>query len=158
MVSLRQADRIQCGLFAALTLTLFAGCGGEPKYQVTGKVTLADGSPFAGAVVDFAAKDGIHSAAALVQADGTFVVSSEADGDGARPGAYRVRIIPPEADETGNEDDDDPNYRRRKRPQMLRKYQSFDTSGLEFTVSESGENNFDIKLENLPDRPARTGA
>jgi hypothetical protein len=116
---------------------------------------LPDGSPFVGAVVDFAAKDGIHSAAGLVQSDGTYVLSSEGDEDGARPGVYRVRIIPPEEDETGNADDDDPGFRKRKRPQLSRKYKSFETSGLEFTVSDSGDNTFDIALEKVPDAPQR---
>jgi hypothetical protein len=148
MVVVRERQRACWRLLIALILAVFAGCGGDPKYPVTGKVTLPDGRPFVGAVVEFAAVEGIHSAAGLVQDDGTYVLTSEHEGDGAPPGAYRVRVIPPEEDETGNADDDDPYYRRRKRSPLPPRYIGFDTSGLEFTVSDSGENNFDIAIKN----------
>ena len=147
MVRVRLSPALRLRLYWMLFFAAIAGCGGgTPKYPVHGKVTLPDGSPFVGAVVEFTAKEGINGAAGVVQSDGTYTLSSEGQDDGAPAGAYRVRLIPPDADETGNADDDDPGYQRRKRPQLPRKYQSIETSGLEFTVSDSGDNKFDIAL------------
>lgn len=145
MVALREAHRFCRCLFVLISLVCTIGCGGDPKYPVHGKVTLADGKPLVGAVVEFGAKEGIHSAAGMVEADGTYTLATGEDA-GAPPGAYRVRVILPDEDESGNADDDDPNYRRRKRPPVPRRFQGLDTSGLEFTVSDSGENNFDIVI------------
>ena len=147
MVLVRQSPALRWQLSCALLLFAVVGCGGgTPKYPVHGKVTLPDGSPFVGATVEFVAKEGIHGASGSVESDGTYTLSSEGIDDGAPPGVYRVRLIAPDEDETGNAEDDDPGFRRRKRPQFPRKYQSIETSGLEFTVSDAGDNNFDIAL------------
>jgi hypothetical protein len=132
---------------AALAACLVAGCGGSGKYPVHGSVTMPDGRPLPGVVVEFAAVEGIHSAVARTREDGTYALSTDGHEDGALPGAYRVRLIPADVESDYNEPEDEFAHKARaKTPAVPLKYQSFDTSGMQFVVSDSQANQFDIAL------------
>jgi hypothetical protein len=131
----------------ALAVCFAGGCGGQDKYPVVGKVTNAAGQPVANVVVEFAAIEGVHGAVALTKDDGSYALSSTGTEDGAPPGGYRVRLISANEESDYNEPEDEFARTRRAKPQSVPfKYQSFETSEMQFTVSESAENRFDIVL------------
>ncbi len=79
---------------ACAALALLAGCGptNPPTAQVTGTVTL-DGSPVEGATVLFLPDDTTNKAAtASTEADGSYSLTTFEAGDGAMPGAYKVKV------------------------------------------------------------------
>lgn len=88
-------------LGAMLVLTL-ASCGGsskKPCFPVQGQVFAGQGKnrvPATGAIIIFAAKGSAKNADpcpnARVGADGTFVVSTYGNGDGAPAGDYAITI------------------------------------------------------------------
>lgn len=77
-------------LFAA---ALLVGCGGgDQALQVSGTVTNADGSPIkceSGTVLFQPAGSG-ENASGSVAADGTFTMMTKVQGDGVKPGQYKV--------------------------------------------------------------------
>jgi hypothetical protein len=131
-----------------IVLGAVAGCGGPARYPVQGSIRLADGMSLAGGGVEFAAKEGIHMATAVIQEDGSYALSSTGKLDGAPPGAYRIRVLPPDS-EAEEPEDDNGNIIGvgAERPLVPYQYQDFDTSGLEYVVKEDGENTFDIVLQ-----------
>jgi hypothetical protein len=113
----------------ALAVIAVAGCGTR-MYPVEGKVLWQDGSPateLAGGVVVFESKDSPLSARGELQADGSFRLTTRTPGDGALPGHYRVLITEPLPQESD----------RVPPPKMDLRFQSFETSRLEFTVAPS---------------------
>jgi hypothetical protein len=98
---------------------------------------FADKSPLAGGNIEFAPESGQIRASArgVVEEDGTFVLTTFREGDGAIEGHHRVLIIPAR--------------RRGEQPGKAArtidgKYQSFDTSGLDANVSPDGQNDFEF--------------
>jgi hypothetical protein len=99
--------RCAAALFVGLlTVALSAGCGAksrpEPKgklplFPVTGKLLL-DGQPMVGATIIFNPTTAFPPGApkqrprAMVDADGTFHVSTYANNDGAPAGEYKVTV------------------------------------------------------------------
>lgn len=88
---------LSCGL--AVLAATWTGCGsGGPTAPVSGKVRV-DGQPVNGGVVTFApvGTEGTvgKPAAGAVQSDGTFVLGTDAKGDGAVIGRHRVIYSPP---------------------------------------------------------------
>jgi hypothetical protein len=88
------------GALGAL-LVAVAGCG-KPSHQLdtapcTGKVTL-DGQPLASGYVTFITSRGRMSSG-TIQPDGTFVMSTYQEGDGAQIGTHPVVITPIPSDE-----------------------------------------------------------
>ena len=113
------------------------GCGGKYDLQrVEGTVTLKDGMPLANLRLMFECEQPRISARAATDESGHYRVGTLETGDGAPAGHYRVVIAEP-----APPDPDDPPPRR-----FHSKYSRFDTSGIEFTVSE-GNNTFDIQLD-----------
>src|SRR5262245_25725866 len=84
-----------------VTLALFApllgaaGCG-SGLYPVTGRVVFEDGSPLDEGIVICETYDGEKTVMARgnIQRDGTFRLGTIKPGDGARPGKYRVLVVP----------------------------------------------------------------
>jgi hypothetical protein len=131
---------------AVVLLLALAGCGSgnPPTYPVTGKVTLPDGSPLAGASVEFETKgpDGkIVNARGETDAAGIYKLTTFTSGDGALAGEHRVIVAPP-ADTTPR------NMESGGPPPLVmdRKYMSYGTSGLSFTVKPEPGNTCDIPL------------
>ena len=131
----------------ALGFIFVAGCGSGhvPTYKVTGKVAFADGKPLAGSTIEFKlAGDGKNSATQVssrgqVQADGTYTLSTFAPDDGAPAGEHRVSLtspLPPGPI----------NAMKPARPIINDKFLRPDTSGLKFTVTAQGPNEFDITV------------
>lgn len=127
-------------LLAAFSMTS-SGCG-NPKYPVTGRVLFKDGKPLPpGGMIYFSPVDPSNhtGARAYLEEDGTFTLSTDAEGDGSLLGKFKVSIKPPpqgrgEDDPRANVNIIDP------------KYYSFDKSGIEVEV-KPGKNEFSITVE-----------
>lgn len=125
-------------VFVIIGSSLFAiGCG-EKLNEVRGKVAYEDGTPLAQGLVVFesqAEKQAI-TARGEIQADGSFVLSTHAPGDGVPAGKYRVLVVPGDSiDATGQP----------RPPSFDKRFSDFGTSGLEFEVRD-GPNEFPIKV------------
>jgi hypothetical protein len=81
----------------AMALQVSAGCGGSGRpvlYKVTGKVTI-NGTPLAGADVVFDPVDptsGARGAVGRTRDDGSFVVGTFSNDDGATAGEFKVTV------------------------------------------------------------------
>ena len=125
-----------------VVVACFSGCGDGrlPTYQAGGRVVFPDGSPLQGGNIEFAPKEGTGktSARAMIEDDGTFRLSTFANGDGALAGDHRVSLIP---------------ARRRGEPgdkaarSFSGKYQDANNSGLEATVSPDSPNEFEFVVQ-----------
>lgn len=133
---------------------------------VSGTVTL-DGDPVEGALVTFSPEGDGHAAAGTTDGSGQYVLTTEINGDGAVPASYKVIITKFEkkAQPMNPEEDIDAAYAaaeaageditgtgRRRMPAgpknfLPAKYQNPQTSGLDATVTEDGENEFSFALE-----------
>jgi hypothetical protein len=121
----------------ALILLGLAGCEANRTYPVAGKVVFTDGEPVTGGLVMFEPLDQpTVCARGHIRADGTFHLSTYKTNDGACAGRHRVLVQPPM-----------PNNRQESQsPPIHPRFGSFDTSGLEYTVTP-GKNTFTIEVE-----------
>ena len=71
----------------------------------------------------------------MIQPDGSYVLISRSNQDGATVGRHRVAIMPPYQPAT-------PNY-----PLFPREYQDPDVSGFEVVVEKGKNNVFDFNME-----------
>src|SRR5262245_58050508 len=114
------------------------GCG-SGRYSVSGRVLYQDGSPVTEGVVVGESEDAGTKVMARgsVQPDGTFRWGTERPGDGARPGKYRVVVVPRALGdaETANG----------MLPAVDPKFSNPKTSGIEFDVKET-DNEFNITV------------
>ncbi|MEX0643350.1 MAG: hypothetical protein WD468_11645 [Pirellulales bacterium] len=136
-----------------LPTLVLAGCGARDlkTYPVQGRVVYSDGTPLKGGTIDFEVVQGetaegeprrVH-AHGDIGADGSFQLLTNRELAGAVAGVHRVAIGV--ALETGS-DFDVMQASRRKKPAVLPKYASFDTSGLEATV-EPQSNEITITIQ-----------
>ncbi|HEV3204022.1 MAG TPA: hypothetical protein VGY77_06555 [Gemmataceae bacterium] len=123
-----------------LPLLVVIGCGGKKLYPVEGKVVFPDGTPMIGGWVEFEPMDGKAnvSAKGQIQKDGTFRLGTNREGDGAIEGRHRILIVPPLPPRL--------EERGALKPLIAQRFQRFETSGLEFTVTP-GKNFCPIKVE-----------
>ena len=118
-------------LVAGLALFCLAVCGCQKSsttVPVKGQVLLADGSPAQGGTVEFRTTDeegNTVNASGQIEPDGSFQLSTFAPHDGVLPGKHQAILLNPSAGEGES-------------PAAVaifpRKYESYDTSGLEFAV------------------------
>jgi hypothetical protein len=126
-------------------MAIVTGCGESRRetFPVRGTVTFKDGQPLAGGVVEFqsiGAGDEQINARGEIQADGTYRLTTYEEADGAVAGRHQVIVLPP-VDTTGS------NMSGPPPPEVLhRRFQSYETSGLEFTV-QPGENQYPIVVD-----------
>jgi hypothetical protein len=124
----------------ALILVTAVGCGSGNTYPVRGKVFFKDGTPLTGGVVVFKPVDDSLKVTAQgdIQQDGTFIVATYKEGDGALPGKYQVAITPP------------PRKKIREkpveRPIIHPRFENYETSGLQFEVKR-GKNECPIEVD-----------
>ena len=120
-----------------------SGCGSRypaETYSVKGRVVFPDGKPLEGGNIEFAPQDGAvkTSARGTIDADGRFTLTTFEEGDGAIPGKHRVLILPARRREDRS---------GRTSINLDGRYQSFESSGLEFTVTDDpSQNDFEIKV------------
>jgi hypothetical protein len=105
--------RIALQLCLVGLITALAGCSGATLGKVNGKV-VANGQPVTGGTLTFAPLDASSDnpaspASGQVQADGTFVLTTLKDGDGAAVGKHKVSYIWPARKGRENWDETAPN-------------------------------------------------
>src|SRR5262245_9551710 len=76
----------------AFPIILFAGCGGDGPFPISGKITI-DGAPLAGAGITLTPKEGGRPAFGETDESGTFHITTSKSGDGAMRGVYRVTVV-----------------------------------------------------------------
>jgi len=141
MYSLYHAIHRPCRVTAfALLLAAAAGCGSGNTYPVRGKVVFKDGTPLTGGLVLFRPVDERLQVSSRgdIQQNGTFILETYKEGDGAVPGKYQVKIKPPPR----------PKIREKPigKPIIDPRFESYETSGLEFEVTRS-KNDFRIEVD-----------
>lgn len=122
-----------------LLLVLLAGCGrgGMSTYPAGGTVKYEDGSPLFAGTVSFRSVDSADgpSARGDIQPDGSFDLTTYSPGDGAVLGRHQaVVVLPTQGGRPGFKLPTPP-------PPIATRFASFDTSGLEFTVTEDSDKN-----------------
>jgi hypothetical protein len=139
--------RVTRWLAPALVLAvLVAGGCGPAHYPVTGRVVYEDGTPLPeGSVVGETTVDGKKvMAQGDVRPDGTFTWGTGKPGDGARPGTYRVIVVPRALG--------DAELAKGELPAVDPKFSNPDTSGIEFEVKE-GKNELYITVKRAQPKP-----
>ena len=90
------------GTVAVLWLATLAGCGGNADLGTVAGVVTLDGQPLANATVEFVPADGGEERSSYdgtTDASGRYELYFSASQKGATPGAYTVRIWPPDSDD-----------------------------------------------------------
>src|SRR5262245_36565945 len=98
-------------LVPVLAVLVTAGCSGDPNkpYPVRGVIVFENGQPakeLVGGSVTFVPlpeEPGSGIASGTIAEDGTFVLSSKKEGDGAVAGKHRVVIEPPGLESQGDD-------------------------------------------------------
>jgi hypothetical protein len=146
-------------------LVAIVGCGGgdqKPTAKVQGKVTF-NGQPVPGGTLSFApiaAEKGNEpgkSASGGVNSDGTYVLSTYADKDGAVIGKHRVIYLAASAAAAAGANPDDPasghsDETAAANPAPPSPFQGLIPKAAEVEV-KSGSNTIDIELVADPNRP-----
>lgn len=148
----------QLWLVMACIAALSIGCSKAPagpkKVPAGGKVTYKN-VPVEGATVSFLGDGKSAPAVAITDASGEFVLTTNQSGDGAVPGTHRVtvtKIIGQPVKSTGSMSMDDAAKAASNPPPkqvspIPEKYNSVDSSGLQYTVKEGDKNHFAIELK-----------
>jgi hypothetical protein len=149
---------IACAL--ALVLASIAGCGAggdhPTVYPVTGTV-IYKGQPVADAVVAFQGENATKLATGKTDAQGRFQLTTYEPGDGAVPGKHHAsvsKVTATPAASTTSASMEDAAAAAKTQTQAVAKselpeqYADPARSQLEFTVTESGPNDFQIDLGN----------
>jgi hypothetical protein len=133
----------------ALLLAGAVGCGPR-TYPATGRVVWEDGSPateMAGGMVELRpVAGGIEGARGDIAPDGGFRLVTP-PYSGMFPGDYQALVVPPW----------DVLTEKELPSPIARKYERFDSSGLQFTV-QPAENVFEVKVERRKANPRRKNA
>jgi len=135
---------LRLGLAALLALSALGCSSKEPTYSVVGKVVYKGTSQpaAAGAGILFeSTKEPYARAAGKIEADGSFVLSTDRPDNGAIQGEHRVSIVPMAQDGTAS--DLTAALSRKIDP----KYFELRTSGLKFTIQPTTKNEFLIEVE-----------
>jgi hypothetical protein len=137
------ARRLMPALFLVIAAVVQAGCSRGYQLEtasVRGTITL-DGKPVSAGTVVFTPARGRGATGAL-SSDGTFVLSTYGNNDGAIVGQNKVVIAPPPEDERGNHP---PGY-----VAIPQRYQNGESSGLKADVKLGEDNVFDFQLTSTP--------
>lgn len=123
---------------------LLAGCGtsGPKPYPVSGEVVFEDGVVLQGGLVEFSSAEQEMSATGRIGPDGKFRLTTVKDGDGAIAGLHRAIVITTYGDDLIQHHHDAKTLRR-----AAKKFASYATSGLKFTVRPGEKNDFRVVVE-----------
>ena len=130
--------RAAAGSLCVCLLLGLCGCddGRIKRYPTRGTVTFVDGEPLSGGSVIFRSVEHGIRARGRVGTDGVYRLSTYEERDGAVEGKHQVMVLPVFDRHDGTS----------SKP-VHRRYQSIRTSELEFAVTPSGPNVFDIQVE-----------
>lgn len=127
-----------------ICLLLLTGCGsrGPKTYPVSGEVVFEDGVPLQGGLVEFSSSEQEMSATGRIGPDGRFRLTTVKNGDGAIAGMHRAIVITTYGDDLIQHHHDAKTLRR-----AAKKFASYATSGLKFTVRPGEKNHFKVVVE-----------
>ncbi|MFO1064630.1 MAG: hypothetical protein U0892_12270 [Pirellulales bacterium] len=130
---------------SALSLLFCVGCsdGRPPAFPARGKVVFPTGSPVHVGTVELKSREHGIQARGEIQNDGTFVLSTYREGDGAVAGfhdAVVVQIVVAEEVQ---------GHRPSKLGVVHPRYARYATSGLEVEVKPAGGNELIIQVDGL---------
>lgn len=80
-------------LFGLAMLTCCGGCGKGPELAGVRGTVQYDGKPLTAGKVLFTSVERGMRAVGQINQDGTYVLSTPRDGDGATPGKYKVTVV-----------------------------------------------------------------
>ncbi len=117
------------------------GCSGKIKtYPVTGKVTFEDGSPVKFGQIEFQSSQHPITARGKIQRDGTFMLGTYAETDGAVAGEHSVVIVQFVVNHMNVQVEHDHGHL------VDRKYASYDSTDLTAEVDAASANQIDLKV------------
>lgn len=127
-------------------LLLLLGCGsrGPKTYPVTGEVVFEDGVILQGGLIEFSSAEQEMSATGRIGSDGTFRLTTAKDGDGAISGVHRAIVITTYGGDVIQHHHDAKTLRR-----AAKKFASYATSDLKFTVKPGEKNHFRVVVERV---------
>lgn len=131
--------------WAVLLIVSLAGCGEQEYAPVRGKV-IYKGKPLNFGSVLFQPEGG-QPAYGKIENDGSFYLSTNGDGDGARIGSNKVRVACFASQEpaANGENVEEPTVG----PSLIpRRYNSFEHSGLRIDVPPEGIDDLVLELKN----------
>lgn len=132
--------------FVLLLSVLIAGCSGKEKETAPVQGTIkVDGQPLTAGTVTFFPKTG-RSARGTIQSDGSYVLGTYSDDDGAQPGLHTVTIAAERGTTEPNFDEDNVRAAMKESPFHPR-YSNPSASGLTFEVKAGEDNQADFNLE-----------
>lgn len=140
--SRRTASRARqfSGLIVLLCLA-GTGCSGRlATYPVQGKVQFLDGAPVRVGTIELKSLDHAVQARGEIQEDGSFTLSTFADGDGAVAGKHACVVVQFVMLEEAE------GYRPSKMGVIDRRYSSYGTSGLSIEVLPQSSNKVVIEV------------
>lgn len=119
------------------------GCGshGPKTYPVTGEVVFEDGVALQGGIVEFTSAIEKISSQGIIKPDGKFHLTTIRDGDGAVEGEHRAIVMYQFADGLVQHNHDAKTFRRPDK-----KFASYKTSELKFTVRSAEKNHIKITI------------
>jgi hypothetical protein len=135
-------------LVGVVLCVFLCGCGSGGPYPVDGRVVWKDGSPateLAGSQVVFDLPEKQTSARGIVQADGSFHLSTNKPDDGALAGEHKVAIIETRKQQGG------PDSSNIAPGVMDARFYDLKTSGLSATV-KPGTNKITLTVERFQRR------
>lgn len=137
----------QLPLFFCLPLLLFTvGCGGYTTYPVTGKVTFPNGEPLPNAKISFdPVEEGQPGARGTTDSNGVYTLKT-GEQEGVVAGKSRVLVIASQPTPEGYDETQGGSLPETK-PVIHRKFNAYKTSGLEYEVKTSGDNEYNITVE-----------
>jgi hypothetical protein len=120
----------------------------RPKVHPTRITVKHNGTPLDGATVILSAADAQHGAFGKTNSKGVCRMTTFKSEDGAVPGVHRVAVKKTEIVTVPDPTEYDPQgvkvmEERRLIPQ---RYERFEVSGLQVTVTEDGDNEFELDL------------
>lgn len=142
--------QVSTGL-ALIAISFLSGCGinGIKTYPVRGQVVFSDDSPVKFGRIEFYHPEHDLNSRGAIQPDGSFVLGTYSNEDGAPAGTHDVAItqliMSGQAGGTPHEHGRHINSR----------YHDYDTSGITLTVQASKNNEFRIVVEAVQARSRR---
>jgi hypothetical protein len=131
-------------------VVLIGGCGRGNRTVPAGGVVTLDGQPLAGAAVLLVPMAGGMPSRGSTQSDGSFALTTFAQGDGAMVGRHRVTVSKIELNGVNATADGLQGMTNSRQIQVKHlspeRYETAATSGLEVTVERSGKNRFELQL------------
>jgi hypothetical protein len=150
---------------AVVPLLLTPGCGGRGRpVAASGTVQWDDGTPIAGATINFMSKEeGVKDAHGFSGPDGQFDLTTFSSGDGALPGVYAVVVTKQSAEiepvTPGSEDkgkavvgkmkEHQEKFQGKPKSMIPATYTNQKTTPLQATVTAGEDNKFVFKLKKV---------